>query len=127
MVLVSNEECDIVDKFKDVEEGRYFEVVTYFAAQFYALRRSYLDEETEEDYIQSLVQSRPWRTSGGKSSAQFSKTLDGRFVIKCVSAEEFNMFHHQCACGVYFVYMDKTIFQNRYFLCKLRQHLNEIM
>ena len=112
MVLVSNEECDIVDKFKDVEEGRSFEVVTYFAAQFYALRRSYLDEETEEDYIQSLVQSRPWRTSGGKSSAQFSKTLDGRFVIKCVSAEEFNMFHHQCACGVYFVYMDKTIFQN---------------
>ena len=75
MVFVSNEECDIVDKFKDVEEGRYFEVVTYFAAQFYALRRSYLDEETEEDYIQSLVQSRPWRTSGGKSSAQFSKTL----------------------------------------------------
>jgi len=111
-ILVSNKECDVVDKFKDVEGGLSFEVVTYFAAQFYALRSSYLVGDTEEDYIQSLVQSRPWRTSGGKSSAQFSKTLDGRFVIKCVSAEEFNMFHHQCACGVYFVYMDKTIFQN---------------
>ena len=111
-ILVSNKESDIVDKFKDVDAGHNFEVTSYFAAQFYALRQSYLLGETEEEYIQSLVQSRPWRTSGGKSSAQFSKTLDGRFVIKCVSAEEFNMFHHQCACGVYFVYMDKTIFQN---------------
>ena len=102
------QEKDIVHRFQS-EECK-FEVVALFASQFYALRALYLGENGERLFIQSLGQSRPWSTSGGKSSADFNKSLDDKFVIKCVSSEEFNMF--ASICIAYFPFMDMTVSQD---------------
>ena len=104
----------------DSEDGATFRVKSYFAVQFHALRRALLannDEgEGEEEkhrssatsaatalpvsdfgsaerlFIQSLSQCIPWAATGGKSNSSFCKTLDDRFVVKCVTAHEFDMF-----------------------------------
>jgi hypothetical protein len=112
-ILLSTPEVDDTDESKSNVTHRFlnsatgckFEVTSYFAAQFYALRLIYLGHGAEGSFVQSLAQSRPWRTSGGKSSAHFNKTLDDKFVVKCVSSEEFYMFHQICKYYFHFMYM----------------------
>lgn len=58
---------------------------------------------TERLFIQSLSQSVPWAASGGKSNSSFCKTLDDRFVVKCVTNREFDMFLD--VAGLYFQHM----------------------
>lgn len=58
----------------------------YYAPQFHALRNEYCRDE--EAVIRSLSRCRRWATKGGKSKSQFSKTLDGRFVLKQISRVE---------------------------------------
>jgi 1-phosphatidylinositol-3-phosphate 5-kinase len=48
--------------------------------------------DTERSYIRSLATSFAWAASGGKSGAAFSRTTDDRFVIKCISRTELQMF-----------------------------------
>ena len=48
--------------------------------------------DTEKSYIRSLATSFAWAASGGKSGASFSRTSDNRFVIKCISRTELQMF-----------------------------------
>ena len=91
-------------KFKDVEQsgrdsgrenGRVycnFEVTTYWAGQFEALRAGYLGEDENAGFIRSLATSQWWSAEGGKSKAKFSKTADDRFVVKTISSVELDMF-----------------------------------
>ena len=109
----------------DSEDGSTFRVKSYFAVQFHALRRALLSNTTtnnddsthrhqhvsdfdlsERLFIQSLSQSVPWAASGGKSNSSFCKTLDDRFVVKCVTNHEFDMFLD--VAGLYFQHMAKT-------------------
>ena len=48
--------------------------------------------DVERSYIRSLATSFAWAASGGKSGAAFSRTSDDRFVIKCISRTELQMF-----------------------------------
>lgn len=48
--------------------------------------------DIEKSYIRSLATSFAWAASGGKSGASFSRTSDDRFVIKCISRTELQMF-----------------------------------
>jgi hypothetical protein len=59
--------------------------------------------DIERLYIQSLSQCIPWAATGGKSNASFCKTLDDRFVVKCVTNHEFDMFLD--VAGLYFQHM----------------------
>lgn len=49
-------------------------------------------EEMEAGYIRSLSASTKWDAKGGKSGATFSKSADGRFVVKYISKTELQMF-----------------------------------
>ncbi len=61
--------------------------------------------ETEKSYIRSLATSFAWAASGGKSGASFSRTSDDRFVIKCISRTELQMFL-DCAPAYFEVWIE---------------------
>ena len=99
-----------------MEDGATFRVKSYFAVQFHALRQVLLIQQenkmknkinfknnedashvsdfssSERLFIQSLSASVPWAATGGKSNSSFCKTCDDRFVVKCVTNHEFDMF-----------------------------------
>lgn len=56
-----------------------FGITIYFAEEFDALRRKC---GVNSQLIHSLSRSLSWRAEGGKTKANFSKTVDERFVIK---------------------------------------------
>jgi hypothetical protein len=55
-----------------------------------------------------LHPSPPLSTSGGKSGANFARTADDRFVIKCISRTELQMFLE--SAPAYFEYMSKAFY-----------------
>ncbi|KUF95599.1 hypothetical protein AM588_10005923 [Phytophthora nicotianae] len=63
--------------------------VAYFAAQFHALRALTVPGNVE--FLNSIIESKRWDTSGGKSGAFFSMTHDKRYVLKGISVVEFNI------------------------------------
>ena len=74
--------------------------------------------DIEKSYIRSLATSFAWAASGGKSGASFSRTSDNRFVIKCISRTELQMFL-DCA-PAYFEYLSKAFFHGLpTVLCKI--------
>lgn len=101
-----------------------FVCTTYWATQFHAVRQVFLSastgstvepsngsnesSEVEQAYVESLSSASLWDASGGKSGASFSKSCDGRFVIKCISRTELQMFL-DCA-PAYFEYLSKAFF-----------------
>ena len=99
-----------------------FVCTSYWATQFHAVRQVFLRQsrsenagkaETEDDniekgYIESLSSAYSWAASGGKSGASFARTSDDRFVIKCISRTELQMFL-DCA-PAYFEYLSKAFF-----------------
>jgi len=104
---------------------------TYWATQFQAVRRAYLSDgygegegggddhlDNDASYIKSLATSVFWDANGGKSGAAFAKTADGRFVVKCISRTELQMFL-DCA-PAYFEYLSKAFFHGLpTVLCKI--------
>ena len=120
----------------DVRNGQptcKFICTTYYSTQFHAVRQAFLSHSSnntfplegqkqhhhsyvggsdefdfEDGYIRSLSSAHSWATSGGKSGASFSKTTDGRFVVKCISRTELQMFL-DCA-PAYFEYLSKAFF-----------------
>ena len=113
-----------------------FVCTTYWATQFQAVRHAFLKDSgtpenassggnngtspsrfaservkatIEKGYNKSLSTSNIWAVSGGKSGANFSKTSDDRFIVKCISRTELQMFL-DCA-PAYFKYMSKAFFQ----------------
>ena len=132
--------------FRDVDEKGQtlckYVCTTYWATQFQAVRKVFLSgaggkrggnkpkhgaEEQQEEYrhlsddasyVKSLATSFSWAANGGKSGASFAKTADGRFVVKCISRTELQMFL-DCA-PAYFEYLSKAFFHNLpTVLCKI--------
>lgn len=100
-----------------------FVCTTYWATQFHSVRQGFLTdlhkkdttshnhlstEEIEQSYIESLSSAYSWTATGGKSGASFARTSDNRFVIKCISRTELQMFL-DCA-PAYFEYLSKAFF-----------------
>jgi len=106
-----------------------FICTSYWATQFQAVRQVFLSSsfgrkegqtggasmesqtssmDVEQGYVQSLSSAFSWAASGGKSGASFARTSDDRFVIKCISRTELQMFL-DCA-PAYFEYLSKAFF-----------------
>ena len=104
-----------------------FVCTTYWSTQFQAVRQAFLHENTnsaslsqdiEKNYVKSLSSSATWHAVGGKSGASFSKTADERFIVKCISRTELQMFL-DCA-PAYFEYLSKAFFHGLpTMLCKI--------
>ncbi|EQC38478.1 hypothetical protein SDRG_04186 [Saprolegnia diclina VS20] len=89
------------------DEGRSIVCMVYFATQFHALRQ--MCRPGNRAYVESICQSAAFTTSGGKSGAFFNLAHDRRFILKGVTAAEFNMFID--FAPDYFKYLGKS-FEN---------------
>jgi hypothetical protein len=115
-----------------------FVCTSYWATQFHAVRQVFLSTnfgrkegssggdsvdsqsfiDVEQGFVQSLSSAYSWAASGGKSGASFARTADDRFVIKCISRTELQMFL-DCA-PAYFEYLSKAFFHGLpTVLCKI--------
>lgn len=94
--MVSQDKSYIRHRFDDIDDKGTvickFQCQTYWAKQFEAVRQCYFKDDDRECYIRSLATSQAWAALGGKSGASFSKSSDERFVIKCISRVELQMF-----------------------------------
>ncbi|OQS07278.1 phosphatidylinositol-4-phosphate-5-kinase (PI-PIPK-B) [Thraustotheca clavata] len=82
--------------------------MVYFATQFHALRQ--ICRPGNRAYVESICQSAAFATSGGKSGAMFNLAHDRRFILKGVTAAEFNMFID--FAPEYFKYLSKCFENN---------------
>uniref|UniRef100_M4B4K1 PIPK domain-containing protein n=1 Tax=Hyaloperonospora arabidopsidis (strain Emoy2) TaxID=559515 RepID=M4B4K1_HYAAE len=73
-----------------------FHCVAYFAAQFHALRALMVPGNME--FLNSIIESKRWSTTGGKSGAFFSMGI---------SVTEFNMFVHMAP--KYFKFISRVV------------------
>lgn len=88
-------------------EKKSIEVFIYFSRQFEALRIIYCS--TYEEFILSSAKSHTWdNVSGGKSSASFCKSIDNKYVLKCINKDEFRMFTE--SAYQYFHHLAKHLF-----------------
>jgi hypothetical protein len=145
--MLGRNKSHIKHTFRDFDEkGQQlckFVCTTFWSVQFNAVRQAFMNpqissKETpggdgaqgstkspgsnrldiEKSYIRSLAASFAWAASGGKSGAAFSRTTDDRFVIKCISRTELQMFL-DCA-PAYFEYLNKAFFHGLpTVLCKI--------
>ena len=77
-----------------------------------------LSHDIEKNYVKSLSSAATWDAIGGKSGASFSRTADERFIVKCISRTELQMFL-DCA-PAYFEYLSKAFFHGLpTMLCKI--------
>ncbi|KAI7745225.1 hypothetical protein M8C21_029913 [Ambrosia artemisiifolia] len=82
-----------------------FSVTCYFAKQFDGLRKKCCPSEM--DYMQSLSRCKKWVAQGGKSGAEFAKSLDERFLIKGVTKTELDSFEE--FAPQYFKYLSDSL------------------
>lgn len=137
-MLVRNK-SHIKHTFRDFDEKGQnlckFVCTTYWATQFQAVRQAFLSLhgaksaesstspppsglDIEQAYVQSLSSAYNWAASGGKSGASFARTSDDRFVIKCISRTELQMFLE--SAPAYFEYLSKAFFHGLpTVLCKI--------
>lgn len=135
--MLGRNKSHIKHTFRDFDEkGQQlckFICTTFWSVQFNAVRQAFMNPhisskelsggdasqgstkspgsnklDIEKSYIRSLATSFAWAASGGKSGAAFSRTTDDRFVIKCISRTELQMFL-DCA-PAYFEYLNKSFF-----------------
>ena len=133
--MLARNKSHIKHTFRDLDEKGQnlckFVCTTYWATQFHAVREAFLSQgssskdttndpasgvqsglDIEKSYILSLSSAYSWAASGGKSGASFARTADDRFVIKCISRTELQMFL-DCA-PAYFEYLSKAFFHGLY-------------
>ena len=137
-MLVRNK-THIKHTFRDFDEKGQnlckFVCTTYWATQFQAVREAFLSPngvkgaesisgshgdglDIEQAYVQSLSSAFNWAASGGKSGASFARTADDRFVLKCISRTELQMFLE--SAPAYFEYLSKAFFHGLpTVLCKI--------
>jgi hypothetical protein len=129
--MLMRNKSHIKHTFRDFDEKGQnlckFVCTTYWATQFHAVREAFLSSasiskdatgdagigyqsglDIEQAYALSLSSAYSWAASGGKSGASFARTSDDRFVIKCISRTELQMFL-DCA-PAYFEYLSKAFF-----------------
>ncbi len=81
-------------------------VYVYCANQFAALRSCLGVDENE--YVSSLNNSTPWKdVSGGKTKANFIRTADNKFIMKCIKKKEKDLFERNA--HQYFKHICKAI------------------
>ena len=115
--MLGRNKSHIKHTFRDFDEkGQQlckFVCTTFWSVQFNSVRQAFMNPHSstkdssndsgskssgsnrvdiEKSYIRSLATSFAWAASGGKSGAAFSRTTDDRFVIKCISRTELQMF-----------------------------------
>ena len=82
-------------KIKYVEENQTAiegSITAYYPKQFEAIRILYCS--SYDNFIMSIAKSNVWSTvSGGKSKANFYKTDDNRYIIKCITKNEFKIIN----------------------------------
>lgn len=142
--MLGRNKSHIKHTFRDFDEkGQQlckFVCTTFWSLQFNSVRQAFMNPQKDSSgndyvqgsiklpgsnkldieisYIQSLATSSKWAASGGKSGAAFSRTSDDRFVIKCISRTELQMFL-DCA-PAYFEYLNKAFFHGLpTVLCKI--------
>jgi 1-phosphatidylinositol-3-phosphate 5-kinase len=138
--MLMRHKSHIKHTFRDFDEKGQnlckFVCTTYWATQFHAVREAFLSQssgskdisgdgdssqfalDVEQAYVLSLSSAYSWAASGGKSGASFARTQDDRFVIKCISRTELQMFL-DCA-PAYFEYLSKAFFHGLpTVLCKI--------
>ncbi|XP_071741165.1 putative 1-phosphatidylinositol-3-phosphate 5-kinase FAB1C [Rutidosis leptorrhynchoides] len=82
-----------------------YSVTCYFAKQFDSLRKKCCPSEV--DYMRSLSRCKRWCAQGGKSNADFAKSLDERFIIKGVTKTELDSFEE--FAPQYFKYLTDSL------------------
>ena len=132
--MLGRNKSHIKHTFRDFDEkGQQlckFVCTTFWSVQFNAVRQAFMNPQIsskdsssdagskssgtgrldiEKSYIRSLATSFAWAASGGKSGAAFSRTTDDRFVIKCISRTELQMFL-DCAPAYFEVRSNMRIF-----------------
>jgi 1-phosphatidylinositol-3-phosphate 5-kinase len=137
--MLMRNKSHIKHTFRDYDEKGQnlckFVCTTYWATQFQAVRQAFLSPhgakgaeanafafpshlDVEQAYVQSLSSAYNWAASGGKSGASFARTSDDRFVIKCISRTELQMFLE--SAPAYFEYLSKAFFHGLpTVLCKI--------
>ena len=94
--MMSQKKSHVRHRFEDKDwKGKSickFMCESHWAVQFEAVRSAFLKEDSNEGFIRSLAMSSKWVAQGGKSGATFSKSLDGRFIVKVISRVELQMF-----------------------------------
>lgn len=109
--MLGRNKSHIKHTFRDFDKGQQlckFVCTTFWSVQFNSVRQAFINPQIsskdsstgtgsskldiEKSYIRSLATSFAWAASGGKSGASFSRTTDDRFVIKCISRTELQMF-----------------------------------
>ncbi|GAA5889767.1 hypothetical protein JCM5296_002336 [Sporobolomyces johnsonii] len=80
----------------------------FFAEHFEALRRQC---GCEKQFIESLSRCYKWDSAGGKSKADFMKTLDDRFIVKQLSSWEVDVL--SSFLPAYFQYMADVLFRGQ--------------
>ncbi|GAA6063971.1 hypothetical protein JCM10212_004781 [Sporobolomyces blumeae] len=80
----------------------------FFAEHFEALRRQC---GCERQFIESLSRCYKWDSSGGKSKADFMKTLDDRFIVKQLSSWEVDVL--SSFLPAYFSYLADCLFRGQ--------------
>ena len=125
---VCNEKFDEIKRRFDFPKNEPFEedklplvelkVTIYYTRHFEAFRILYGSPYI--DFLYSLIKSQEWSSvSGGKSKAHFFKSWNEKFVVKCLSELEFNMFIN--SCFHYFVH------NNKYFFFKMPSSLVKVL
>jgi Phosphatidylinositol-4-phosphate 5-Kinase len=144
--MMNRNKSHIKHTFRDIDEkGQVtckFVCTTYWATQFQAVRQCFLSNssgnssvwkgensdssitssqhDVERCYIESLGSAYSWAASGGKSGANFSRTADDRFVIKCISRTELQMFLE--SAPAYFEYLCKAFYHGLYVTFVVNEH-----
>ena len=67
-----------------------YSVKVFYPKKFEVLRKFYCGSHL--NFIQSMMQSQSWSTTGGKTQSHFVKTFDEKSVMKEVKKQELKMF-----------------------------------
>ena len=122
------EKFDEIKKRFDFPKNELFEedklpiseikITIYYTKHFESFRILY--GASYFNFLHSIIKSQEWSSvTGGKSKAHFFKSWDEKFVVKCLSELEFNMFIN--SCFHYFVH------NNKYFFFKMPSSLVKVV
>ena len=96
------------DVFEAPQETKY-NIVVHFPIKFECLRIA-LGYKRKE-FNKALAESHRWASSGGQTNSDFYKTDNGRFIAKCISSLEFEMFLQNALH--YFKYVFSSVCSNK--------------
>ncbi|KAF1990490.1 hypothetical protein K402DRAFT_460556 [Aulographum hederae CBS 113979] len=103
--LLIQKSSNIIYAFK--HRGVHVRCKIFYAESFDAMRRKC---GVADRFVESMSRSVKWDSKGGKSKSIFLRTLDDRFVLKSLSAPEFNAFSK--FAPDYFVFVHQNLYKS---------------